>query len=686
MRKLPLLLALSLALPAAATAQRVDGINLYPLEEEVRPGKAVLVSFEAATTGQADLWVEDTAGNRVSVVVDDFPAQPGLNRLYWNGTHQGAFAPAGDFTMVLEQGGDRQEAPITIGEVAPYMTQIESTGTVTPETPLTVSFFASTEGAISYGVFRDGLEWVLVGDLTVMEGQNTFTWDGVVQDDAPMNGQVTLTLQLTDLNGFEATEEHLPVMVSGFEEAVADPADGASAEMDVLPAPTPLARAAVAPGADAPADSTATPSAQEEALPDGFALAADGEELLPADMDVVDDPAPDATPAPAVEEEAITLEEALEEVHPEETPAPVDQSQFTPSYGSPYAATGEGDYWTTPMDITDEAAIWAMLMKPVTVIDGNPKTQVTLRKEPREDSQGVGVITRDTQSLRVIEDTGDGWTLIETYSSSFHDNKVKAWNMLVQGYVKTSTLKTVTPDGGMGLVVDKLSQRLYVFKEGNLFTTLAISTGLANDRQPYNETRSGEFLLVSRVGEFQSDNLYCSMAIRFNDGDLLHEVPHTKNGDGTKNYRNTEAKLGSRASHGCIRVQRNKTPEGVNMTWLWKNWRMNTKIVIWEDWQGRQLPYPAEDTTLYYNPDKGTQYHTSAQCLGVVEKHWSKFQPFTYGELETDAYRKLVPCPYCAPPMRKAEIDAINEAHAPGGDHDPVMTKARQKYLDAIGQ
>ena len=47
-------------------------------------------------------------------------------------------------------------------------------------------------------------------------------------------------------------------------------------------------------------------------------------------------------------------------------------------------------------------------------------------------------------------------------------------------------------------------------------------------------------------------------------------------------------------------------------------------------------------------------------------------------------YADLEFCPYCLPAQRKAEIDAINEAHALGGDHDPILTEARQKYLDKV--
>ena len=31
-----------------------------------------------------------------------------------------------------------------------------------------------------------------------------------------------------------------------------------------------------------------------------------------------------------------------------------------------------------------------------------------------------------------------------------------------------------------------------------------------------------------------------------------------------------------------------------------------------------------------------------------------------------------------------AEIEAINANYLPGGDHDPILTEARQKYLDKV--
>lgn len=318
---------------------------------------------------------------------------------------------------------------------------------------------------------------------------------------------------------------------------------------------------------------------------------------------------------------------------------------FTPSRET--ACGHEHCYWTTPMDIRDEQAVWAMLMSPVTVLKGNQKEQVQLLDQPN--GSPVADITCASQSVHVLSEDQNGWTKVETYSSSFHDSKVKNWNGLARGWVETERLTTVTPSATLGLVADKLTQRLYVFKEGKLFSTLRISTGLSNERQPYNETRSGEFLLVSRVGDFPSDNMLCEKALRFNHGDLLHQVPKIKS---SNNYGTFEAKLGQRASHGCIRVQRHRTPEGVNMSWLCANYEDNIKLVVWEDWPGRVPPPVPAGLLLYHNPQKGKNYHTGEVCYGV-KKEYQPMQPLTIGQLFEKPYDKLKPCPYCNPPMRE---------------------------------
>ena len=351
-------------------------------------------------------------------------------------------------------------------------------------------------------------------------------------------------------------------------------------------------------------------------------------------------------------------------------------NRFSALYTSPRAGqdlTLNG--WTVPMDITDEAAVWQALTSPVTVVDDGKSTdqrrQLILRKEPSESSAGTGMVTLFSQGVHVLE-RGEEWSLVECYSSSFHQSAVLNWNALVQGYVPTRFLKEVIPNQEMGMVVDKLTQRMYIFRDGRLFSTLLVSTGLMNDRQPYNETRSGEFLLVSKVGGFKSDNYYCPLAIRFNAGDMLHEVPYVRR---NMDYSGTEPKLGTKSSHGCVRVQRKANPEGVNMQWIWKNYQPNTKILVWEDWQGRQIPVPDDDTVFYSNVRRNNYYHASDRCgeLGTRSPG-----TITYGELSGEAGARLRACPYCGPLPKKGELEEINAVYAEGGDHEPEMTKARE--------
>ena len=39
---------------------------------------------------------------------------------------------------------------------------------------------------------------------------------------------------------------------------------------------------------------------------------------------------------------------------------------------------------------------------------------------------------------------------------------------------------------------------------------------------------------------------------------------------------------------------------------------------------------------------------------------------------------RLKPCPFCNPVPKKDRLQEINTLYAPGGDHDPNMTKARE--------
>ena len=644
MRKFFCLLLTLLVLPVLPAWAEEGTLRIDTPAETIRPGKAFLLSFTAPEEGVGDLTLQDTEGNVVMDVVTDLAVSAGVNQMWWNGTSGGVFAAEGMYQLVLTVNGQQDACTVIIGPQAPYLTSIQPQKDAEAKT-LTVSFYASVDGLLTVGLWS-GNVWSLLENRQISAGMNEFVWDA----SGMTENTTALTLTLTDATGFSSNEEHVGVTAEDFGLSFATP------QPEEEPEPTEVVLTPIPAQQEQPA-ATAAPTD----VPLG-----DLETSIEIDHDQAEEVAaePTATPEP--------------------TQAPED-IVFTPSYLSPYELTeaDEGTYWGTPMDITDEEAVWEMLSAPITVIDASYKSQKKVYAEPSEDSRTVAVVTGASQGVRVIEHLDNGWSLIELYSSTFHDNSIEAWNMLVQGYVKTSLLKTKEVNEKYHIVVDKLTQRLYLFGEGKLLATLLVSTGVANAEQPYNETRSGEFLYISPTGGFRSDNMFCPMGMKFNDGDLLHEVPYIQRSEGgTKIYSTTEPYLGERASHGCIRVQRKANADGYNMEWIWDHRADVGRIVVWEDWQGRQIEYPADDTVLYYNANGGTYYHAADRCESAKDN--ITFTPFTYAELDTGVYANLEFCPYCVPAERKAEIDEVNQLHAWGGDHDPILTEARQKYLDKV--
>ena len=323
--------------------------------------------------------------------------------------------------------------------------------------------------------------------------------------------------------------------------------------------------------------------------------------------------------------------------------------------------------WFESYDITDTETMWKMLMRPITVLDGPEKAKIYLLDAPngkrvKKDKLG-GYIYAAQAGVKVLGQDEDGFTLIEGYDD---------YDRLLQGYVKTSLLKEAYPDKEMGLIIDKLTQKIYIFKDGKYLSSLEISTGLVNKDQPYNETASGEYLISSWTGDFLSGtNMLCRKAIRFNGGDLLHMVPALVRSDGGYDYSPYEPKLGKKASHGCVRIQRIANSDGYNMDWLWDNLKKNTKVIVWDD-DGRQRPYPDDYLRVYYNEKGGKFYHSTATCSHVKDR----YLPLTgiyYGQLRDEEFKKLTPCKYCQPPQREEAIDALNKEALSEEDYAELM-------------
>ncbi|MBR6787499.1 MAG: L,D-transpeptidase family protein [Clostridia bacterium] len=356
---------------------------------------------------------------------------------------------------------------------------------------------------------------------------------------------------------------------------------------------------------------------------------------------------------------------------PTPVPTPTPEPIIRPSLSE--TETIPGDYWTMEMGNYDWDAIWDVMVADMTVISGRDQRKTyKLRKDPDDSTAKeniVGEVVFESQGVRVLETLDNGWTYIETYNASYGPKNYSSLrggrgygntDELIRGYVETKLLETVTPSKEYGLLIDKYSQQLYILTEEGLMTTLLISTGFPTDEQPWNETVTGEYYLCSKVGDFPAGNLTCGYGMRIAGGCILHEVPYILNEKyDIRDYSYTEKYLGEKASHGCVRVQRKKNDDGINMLWIWNNVPLKTKVLIWDD-DSRPMPYPADDRAIYYNPDGGKYYHDESRCSSVKDRYLPFKGEITYADLDTAEYSRLTPCPYCDPPLRRAEIDKIN--------------------------
>ena len=483
-----------------------------------------------------------------------------------------------------------------------------------------IRFETSEGGTLAMQLKPDaGDPAVNIGAVSVEAGQGTVSWDGILPDGAAVKaGTYELLLRVRNFWGEES--EPVSALLTVGE---------AAAEREIL-------------------DLSSIAGAEEVLSWDEMLSIADDEDA-----------------------EAAPMETETERINP--MPPPVDKE--SPSEEQNHAVSEVPHatrFWDMNPDMYDltnplhQQAIWDLMMQPITVLNVEqtehvyPTNQPGINRTPYEQNT-AGELHGQSQGVNVLEpDTdGDGYLLIEAYSNDGTKTKdsymMSIDNKRIRGYVKSNLLITKKPSTKYALLIDKLRQKLYIFEAGSIIGTLDVSTGLNNDKQPYNETPAGEFITVSRVGEFVSGTMRALYAIRINGGTLLHEVPYRFGADGkTRIYNEFEPELGKKASHGCIRIQRRQNSEGQNMQWLWNHLELGTKVFIWDD-QGREMydpELPDAGLQLYRNPDGGSNYHLDANCSGVKAKFLPLTGDLTYGDLTTDAFKKLTPCVYCGAPQR----------------------------------
>lgn len=184
--------------------------------------------------------------------------------------------------------------------------------------------------------------------------------------------------------------------------------------------------------------------------------------------------------------------------------------------------------------------------------------QINIRQSASTSSKALGYIYGSTQVLSVLGTSGDFYYVqTREYETS----------NIVKGYIRKDYVKKVTPVNSYSIVVDISDQKVYIYKSGQLFKTFICSTG-----GYYTPTPTGKYITGSRGPSFGQEKGYiCYNFIRINYDYLFHSVIHNLDGSiMTSEYE----KLGTRASHGCIRL-----PDAY-IKWMYDNIPRNALVVI----------------------------------------------------------------------------------------------------------
>lgn len=232
-----------------------------------------------------------------------------------------------------------------------------------------------------------------------------------------------------------------------------------------------------------------------------------------------------------------------------------------------------------PSQTDSEADIWAKMIAPATVIDIRNVAHQRVYAEPNAASRVLGTLHGQSQCLSVLE-IQEKWV------------RVSAWNhergAPVEGWVPRRVLKVVQPRTEYGLLVDKKAQTLTLFREGKIVDTLLVSTGRMTKGELYQETAAGSFLTDEHMSDYSTNGLKYDFVIRYDGGNLLHQIPYAWNESGKKEMNPGEMYLGTKASHACIRIQEKPGASGLNAYWFWTHLPYHTRVIVLDDPEERE--------------------------------------------------------------------------------------------------
>lgn len=224
------------------------------------------------------------------------------------------------------------------------------------------------------------------------------------------------------------------------------------------------------------------------------------------------------------------------------------------------------------LSMTD-SEIWEMMMKPSVVVDIDSFKHQEVYEKPDTGSRSLGTLHGQSQGLKVISIENE-WALIGAWN---HEDA-----SYIEGWVPLSKLKTVSPHGEYGILIDKQKQNMTVFRNGQVIDTLLVSTGRAEKNSLYQETSAGCFLTGYHRVNFSMNGKKYDYVIQYDGGNLLHQTPYDW-GQQKKDFTLGRAYLGAKASHACVRIQPEPGEGGLNAYWLFTHLPYHTRVIILDD-------------------------------------------------------------------------------------------------------
>lgn len=195
----------------------------------------------------------------------------------------------------------------------------------------------------------------------------------------------------------------------------------------------------------------------------------------------------------------------------------------------------------------------------ITVLNAGETSIVYVRKSPSSDSDVLGYVYGNLAEVKVLDESS-GWCRIKFRSYGSSQEQI--------GYVPASMIKKVSVDSKYEIVVDRKNQRINVYNKSGLVKQIICSSGADGV-----ETPAGRFVTGDRGNYFitREGNVKCYYWVRLNNDYLFHSVLCTLSGD---IIESEAARLGSRASHGCIRMPMDEAK------WFYENISSGTLVTV----------------------------------------------------------------------------------------------------------